>query len=304
MKFGGRSLTEAERRYATTDKELLSVFYAVKQCQIYIIGYDYIVYTDYKPLIYLKSFRDVVARRFRWIQFLEELQVKIAYIEGKSNIVADFLSRNIRDQNKWSAISFDSLELAELLYNTADMIAFQREDDQLSSIFNYLEGKVVDKDLIDRKFQKHLHHILIEDGLLKYNNRGDLCIIVTEKLRAEIYEFCHSDWSSGHYGAFKTHKCVLNRLFWWPKLFEDVETYIKNCISCQTIKKVTKELGKLNLHHDSHLDLPDNAETEKQDFVFSDDDEDDDGADGEDDIAEHPPRYFLRNRQNRPYYGY
>ena len=242
----------------------MSVFYAVKQCQIYIIGYDYIAYTDHKPLIYLKSFRDVVARRFRWIQFSEELQVKIAYIEGKSDIVADFFSRNIRDQNKWSAISFDSLELAELLYNTVDMIAFQREDDQLSSIFNYLKGTVVDKDLIDRKFQKHLHHILIEDGLLKYNNRGDLCIIVPEKLRAEILEFCHSDWSSGHHGSFKTHKCVLNQLFWWPKLFEDVETYMKNCRSCQTIKKgrrhgkmgirewlprdrlrkVTKELGK------------------------------------------------------------
>ena len=143
LKYGGQSLTETERRYGTTDKELLSVFYAVKQCQIYVMGYQFIVYTDQKPLIYLKSFCDIVARRFRWIQYLEELHVKIAYNEGKKNIIADYLSRNIKDREEWSATPFNSLELTELLYSTNDLIALQREDSELSKLFESWRETIV-----------------------------------------------------------------------------------------------------------------------------------------------------------------
>eukprot|EP00112_Aurelia_sp_Birch-Aquarium-sp1_P026112 Seg905.5 transcript_id=Seg905.5/GoldUCD/mRNA.D3Y31 product="hypothetical protein" protein_id=Seg905.5/GoldUCD/D3Y31 len=69
------------------------------------------------------------------------------------------------------------------------------------------------------------------------------------------------------------------------------------------LRKVKKECGELNLYHDLHVDLPDNGGNEKQDLVVSDDDEDDAGAANEHDIEERP-RYFFRNRQERPYYGY
>ena len=154
LKYGGRSLTETERRYCTTDKELLSVFYAAKQCQIYVMGYQFIVYIDHKPLIYLKSFRDIVARRFRWIQYFEELQVKIAYIEGRENIIADYLSRHIKDREEWSAIPFNSLELTELLCSINDLIALQREDGELSKLFDYMEGRNHNKDIIDVKYRR------------------------------------------------------------------------------------------------------------------------------------------------------
>ena len=56
--YGGRSLNDSETRYATTDKELLGIFYAVKKCEFYLADNTIIVYTDHKPLIYLSTFKD------------------------------------------------------------------------------------------------------------------------------------------------------------------------------------------------------------------------------------------------------
>ena len=36
LQFGGRVLTQAERRYSITDKESLAVFYAVKKLEVYL----------------------------------------------------------------------------------------------------------------------------------------------------------------------------------------------------------------------------------------------------------------------------
>ena len=63
--FGGRVLSKEEQQYATVDKELLTCFFAIKKCEIYELGYDFIVYTDHKPLINLKGFKDVANRRYR-----------------------------------------------------------------------------------------------------------------------------------------------------------------------------------------------------------------------------------------------
>ena len=41
------------------DKELLACYFSIKKCKIYVLGYDFIVYTDHKPLNNLKGFKDV-----------------------------------------------------------------------------------------------------------------------------------------------------------------------------------------------------------------------------------------------------
>ena len=92
--YGGRVLTETECRYATMDKELLAIYFAVKKNDA-----NCIIYTDHKPLVSSKSFRDVVNKRYRWILYLETLGVSLRYVKGRENILADFVSRNVKDKD-------------------------------------------------------------------------------------------------------------------------------------------------------------------------------------------------------------
>ena len=80
--FGGRVLSEAEQRYATVDKELLASYFAIRKYEIYVLPYDFIVCTDHKPLINLKDFKYVPNRRYRWIEYLENMSERLNYLKG------------------------------------------------------------------------------------------------------------------------------------------------------------------------------------------------------------------------------
>ena len=53
--------------------------------------------------------RDIIGRRFRWLNYLEEVGTKVVYIKGKDNIIADFISRNIRDIPIYDMINVHAL---------------------------------------------------------------------------------------------------------------------------------------------------------------------------------------------------
>ena len=71
--YSGRVLTETECRYATIDKELLAIYIAVKRNGVYILNHTCIIYTGHRPLVSLKSFKDVVNKRYRGIFYLKTL---------------------------------------------------------------------------------------------------------------------------------------------------------------------------------------------------------------------------------------
>ena len=51
--FYSKKLTPIEARYHVTDGELLAIYQACIKWRQYLHGHKYLVYTDYKPLIYL-----------------------------------------------------------------------------------------------------------------------------------------------------------------------------------------------------------------------------------------------------------
>ena len=98
--FGGRVLTPAEKRYAPTERELLAIYDSVKKEQVYWKGNKFIVYTDHHPLTHLQTSKEIVNRRYRWIEFLQELAAIIRYIPGKDNVVADYITHNLQTEPK------------------------------------------------------------------------------------------------------------------------------------------------------------------------------------------------------------
>ena len=89
--FGRRVLSNTEQRYSTTDKELLSIYFAFKKCEFY-----FVVYTDHKPLILLKTFKALVDKRICSINYQENINTVIRYIPGTEKVVSGFISRTIK----------------------------------------------------------------------------------------------------------------------------------------------------------------------------------------------------------------
>ena len=92
--FASRVLTDAERKWDTTDKEALAILYAVEQFRPYIYGSKFLLCTDHKALTWIKTKKDPNGRVTRWRLKLSEYDYDIIYKSGKDNEHADALSRN------------------------------------------------------------------------------------------------------------------------------------------------------------------------------------------------------------------
>lgn len=91
--FASRMLNKAERNYCTIEKELLAIVWGIKHFRPYLYGRKFIICTDHKPLLYLFGMTNPSSRLTKFRLILEEYDFEVQYIKGKSNIVADALSR-------------------------------------------------------------------------------------------------------------------------------------------------------------------------------------------------------------------
>ena len=55
------------------------------------------------------------------------------------------------------------------------------------------------------------------------------------RLRTWILQEFHDSPTAGHMGFAKTYQSI-KRLYWWPRMKEEIRGYIKHCPSCQRCK--------------------------------------------------------------------
>ena len=89
-------MTPTETRYAQIEKEALSVTWACDRFAEYLIGMEFEVQTDHKPLVLLlrtKELEDLPPRILRFRLRLMRYQFSIYHVPGKDLTIADALSR-------------------------------------------------------------------------------------------------------------------------------------------------------------------------------------------------------------------
>ncbi|KAM7298120.1 DDE-type integrase/transposase/recombinase [Ixodes scapularis] len=102
---------------------------------------------------------------------------------------------------------------------------------------------------VPRVFSRALPIFVLRQGVLYKENFGDnstpwLLVIPTD-LRAEIFQACHDDPTSGHLGYSRTLARIREK-YYWPKLPKTVHFYTRSCHECQRRKKPpTKPAGLL-----------------------------------------------------------
>ena len=94
--YASRALTNTEVRYAQIEKESLAATWACERFSDYLIGKDFSLETDHKPLVTLlgsKNLDELPARVQRFWMRLMRFTYSIMYVPSKILTVADTLSQ-------------------------------------------------------------------------------------------------------------------------------------------------------------------------------------------------------------------
>jgi hypothetical protein len=91
--YSSRLLSAAERRYSAHEKECLAVVHGCEKYIQYLEHKEFDIYTDNQALAWLLRHAKELGRIGRWILRLAPFKFRVSHISGKTNIVADCLTR-------------------------------------------------------------------------------------------------------------------------------------------------------------------------------------------------------------------
>ena len=91
--YAPRTLSNTQRPYCTTDKELLAVVMAIKLFRYYLTGRHFTVVTIHASLTWLRNFREPEGMLARWIARLQPFDFAIVQRHGTHHSHTDGLSR-------------------------------------------------------------------------------------------------------------------------------------------------------------------------------------------------------------------
>lgn len=234
--FASRSLTDTEQRYSNIEREGLGVLWGCEKFQEYLIGTQFTVLTDHKPLVTLlgkKPLMDLSPRLQRFRMRLARFDFKIEYTPGKTFFTPDTLSRDPLVIQAAEGVCSDQIEayvgdvfkpkVKDVLLKR--LLEEQKADPVMTDIKEQL-SKVEDTEWKEhlRPFRQFKEELWVKgDGLLMFKNR----VVVPAKFRKEILVKLHE----GHGGERKTLALARNSV-WWPGISHDVKNKIASCSSC------------------------------------------------------------------------
>ena len=91
--FESRKLSETERRYTAQEKELLVVIHYLRAWRHYLLGSNFVVKTDNTAVSHFHTQPKLTAKQARWQKFLAKFDFCFEHKAGKTNRVANALSR-------------------------------------------------------------------------------------------------------------------------------------------------------------------------------------------------------------------
>ncbi|PKI61275.1 hypothetical protein CRG98_018339 [Punica granatum] len=93
--FESRKLSNVERRYTVQEKEMTAVVHCLRTWRHYLLGSKFVVRTDNIATSYFQTQKKLSPKQARWQDFLTEFDFVMEYKPGRTNAVADALSRRV-----------------------------------------------------------------------------------------------------------------------------------------------------------------------------------------------------------------
>jgi RNase H-like domain found in reverse transcriptase len=203
--FASRKISSAEKNYSVHERELLAIFYALKEWRPYLHGSRFVIKTEHHPLRYLDTKINLSKRQMRRMETLQEYDYEIVYVQGKFNVVADALSRiNESPSTTLYVGSEDDKDSDVVAFNVVGTVSRPMLSKSMASedlLRPNKADKAISKDLKNPevgRFEKSL------DGILYTVENGQKRLVVPQgKLRQALMHGAHDALVAGHLGFNK-----------------------------------------------------------------------------------------------------
>lgn len=206
----------------------MAIVHALKTWRPYLLGQHFKVITDHAALRYIQTQKELTGRQARWLETLQIFDPEFIYKPGKTNVVADALTRMPqRETNTIVTIAIDP-QIYQEIQNNYD-INWTKE------ILEQCQRNSAKEVTINRQ------KFVLENNLLYLQKDSKLILCVPHiGLQQTILYEKHCLPIAGHLGVNKTYDTI-KKEFYWPTLEKDVQQYIQSCDQCQRNKPTNKK---------------------------------------------------------------
>jgi hypothetical protein len=241
--YAARSLTDAETRYSTIEKELLAVVFALRKCHFYTYGRPVRILTDHRSLLGLVTTEldQMTPRLRRFVERLFPYSLTWEYIPGKENVIPDYLSRMApvppSPDEVAEALTFDAADTrftkillgGDIFYES---LATASLDDPLFTLLR--------KELTHGWRRKPPVHVAGASQYwpLRFRLRvsgpflllDDDRVCVPPGLQQQALQLLHL----GHPGVTGM-QAKARQVMYWPGWTKDITNYVQGCVPCATV---------------------------------------------------------------------
>jgi transposase InsO family protein len=263
--FYSKKLGKSERNYAAYQGELLALKRCLDHFRQYLIGHPTILRFDQRALDGILKQKKLSPTQWRQLSTILEFDLRLEWIPGQKNTIADILSRLTGQQDSETQTTDALLNLidiyleghvdhspqlsANFLLNhhrlevPDEVLARSKLAAEYSQLRAYLDGT---SDSPPSAFVPSIHHFRIIDDALWYDSR--LCISPSHGQELALHE--HDGPSSIHPGVRRL-VTKLGDLYYWPGMVSDITKIVHECINCQRNKTPNNPVPQPSFPHDA-----------------------------------------------------
>ena len=222
ISYISQPLTLTEQRYAQIEKEVLAFTWACERFCDFLLGLEFHIHTDHKPLVPLfgsKNLEELPVRVQRFHLRMTRFKFTISHIPGKNLLLADALSKapvseavneDLFLQQETAAYVSTVVQSLPATEKQLERIRrHQEEDEECRQAAEYCRSGWPSRQSlmgVMKHYRAVASEISVQNGLLMRGSR----VVIPSALRLEMLDRIHT----GHQGISKCHERAKQPLWW------------------------------------------------------------------------------------------
>ncbi|KAK2421547.1 hypothetical protein QL285_032165 [Trifolium repens] len=214
--YFSKALSENNLAKSVYEKELMALVLSIQHWRHYLLGKEFVVYTDHKSLKHFLQQRISSPDQQCWLAKLLGYRFEVKYKPGLDNKAADALSRCYDEGEFRTIVSYPTLVDSKKLLDEV------RADEDIQKLVREVQQNPEAKS-----------GYCVKNGVLFYHER--LVIFPKSPSIPLLLEEFHCTPVGGHSGFLRTYRRLAANLY-WVGMQRSVRDFVRACDTCQRQK--------------------------------------------------------------------